>query len=172
MRLQQIFKKKRTSSIHVMRGKCQCLRTCMAPSITSITSNVIPDQEIFQEHGRCYSRSRNIETGSWETTAWLGTGSLLAARCHGVMLLAGRDEETQTRARELGHRLALAIRAHAEKIMFISRGQRHPELLEHIRGHNEDLSLFNFHRAYAHDAASGGEAMSTTSALCEQYMNT
>ena len=89
------------------------------------------------------------------------------------MLLAGRDEETQTRTRELGHRLALAIRAHAEKIMFISRGQRHPELLEHIiRGHNEDLSLFNFHRAYAHDAASGGEAMSTTSALCEQYMNT
>ena len=55
------------------------------------------------------------------------------------MLLAGRDEEKQTRARELGHRLALAIRAHAEKIMFISRGQRHPELLEHIRGHNEDL---------------------------------
>ena len=69
------------------------------------------------------------------------------------MLLAGRDEETQTRARELGHSLALVIRAHAEKIMFISRGQRHPELLEHIRGHNEDLSLFNFHRAYAHDAA-------------------
>ena len=33
------------------------------------------------------------------------------------MLLAGRDEEKQTRARELGHRLALAIRAHAEKIM-------------------------------------------------------
>ena len=32
--------------------------------------------------------------------------------------------------------------------------------------------LFNFHRAHAHDAASGGEAMSTTSALCEQYMNT
>ena len=32
------------------------------------------------------------------------------------MLLAGRDEETQTRAIELGHRLA--IRAHAEKIMF------------------------------------------------------
>ena len=53
------------------------------------------------------------------------------------MLLAGRDEKTQTRARELGHRLALAIRAHAEKIMFISRGQRHPELLEHIRGHNQ-----------------------------------
>ena len=36
---------KRTSSIPVMRGKCQCLRTCMAPSITS---NVIPDQ--FQKY--------------------------------------------------------------------------------------------------------------------------
>ena len=36
---------KRTSSITVMRGKCQCLRTCMAPSITS---NVIPDQ--FQKY--------------------------------------------------------------------------------------------------------------------------
>ena len=122
--------------------------------------------------GRVIPSSDQLDIESWETRARLGTGSLLAAGCHGVMLLAGRDEETQTRARELGHRLALAIRAHAEKIMFISRGQRHPELLEHIRGHNEDLSLFNFHRAYAHDAASGGEAMSATSALCEQYMNT
>ena len=50
------------------------------------------------------------------------TGSLLAARCHGVMLLAGRDEETQTRAIELGHSLAPAIRAHAEKIIFTEDG--------------------------------------------------
>ena len=104
------------------------------------------------------------------------------------MLLSGRDEETQTRAIELGHSLALAIRAHAEKIMFSEDGgvtagasfslatlpvllhlQRDPELLEHIRGHNEDLSRVNFHRV--HDAASGGEAMSATSALCEQYVN-
>ena len=49
-------------------------------------------------------------------------GSLLAAGCHGVMLLAGRDKKTQIRARELGHCLALAIRARDEKIMFTEDG--------------------------------------------------
>lgn len=132
--------------------------------------------------------SDQLDIESWETRARLGTGSLLAAGCHGVMLLAGRDEEIQTRARELGHSLALAIRAHDEKIMFTEDGgvtaagasfslatlpvllhlQRDAELLEHIRGHSDDLSQVNYRRV--HDAVSGGEAMRATSALCEQYV--
>jgi len=138
--------------------------------------------------GRVIPSSDQLDIESWETRARLGTGSLLAAGCHGVMLLAGRDEETQTRARELGHSLALAIRAHDEKIMFTEDGgvtaagasfslatlpvllhlQRDHELLEHIRGHSDDLSLVNFRRV--HDAVSGGEAMRATSNLCEQYV--
>jgi len=138
--------------------------------------------------GRVIPSSDQLDIESWETRARLGTGSLLAAGCHGVMLLAGRDEETQTRARELGHSLALAIRAHDEKIMFTEDGgvtaagasfslatlpvllhlQQDPELLEHIQGHSEDLSRVNFRRV--HDAVSGGEAMRATSALCEQYV--
>ena len=139
--------------------------------------------------GRVIPSSDQLNIESWETRARLGTGSLLAAGCHGVMLLAGRDEETQTRARELGHSLALAIRAHDEKIMFTEDGgvtaagasfslatlpvllhlQRDPELLEHIRGHSDDPSRVNFRRV--HDAVSGGEAMTATSALCEQYVD-
>lgn len=104
------------------------------------------------------------------------------------MLLAGKDEETQTRARELGHSLALAIRAHDEKIMFTEDGgvtaagasfslatlpvllhlQTDTELLDHIRGHSDDLSQVNYRRV--HDAVSGGKAMNSTSALCEQYV--
>lgn len=138
--------------------------------------------------GRVIPSSDQLDIESWETRARLGTGSLLAAGCHGVMLLAGRDEETQTRARELGHSLALAIRAHDEKIMFTEDGgvtaagasfslatlpvllhlQRDHELLEHIWGHSEDLSRVNFRRV--HDAVSGGEAMRATSNLCEQYV--
>ena len=68
--------------------------------------------------GRVIPSSDQLSIESWETRARLGTGSLLAAGCHGVMMLAGKDEETQTKARELGHSLALAIRAHDEKIMF------------------------------------------------------
>lgn len=138
--------------------------------------------------GRVIPSSDQLSIESWETRARLGTGSLLAAGCHGVMMLAGKDEETQTKARELGHSLALAIRAHDEKIMFTEDGgvtaagasfslatlpvllhlQKDTELLDHIRGHSDDLSQVNYRRV--HDAVSGGKAMNSTSALCEQYV--
>ena len=110
--------------------------------------------------GRIIPSPDQLDLGSWETRARLGTGSLLAAGCHGEMLLAGRDEDTQTAARELGHSLALAIRAHDEKIMFTEDGgvtaagasfslatlpvllhlREDAELLAHIRSHSDDLS--------------------------------
>jgi len=55
------------------------------------------------QSGPSHPTSDQLDIESWETRARLGMGSLLAAGCHGVMLLAGRDKKTQIRARELGH---------------------------------------------------------------------
>ena len=74
--------------------------------------------------------------------------------CHGEMLLAGHDEATQQTARDLGHSLALAVRAHDEKLVFSEEGgvtagapfslatlpvllhlQQDPALLEHFASH-------------------------------------
>jgi len=170
------------------------LASLRIPKIVEIVSIAIAEftQAEFlglqDPQGRVIPSSDQLSIESWETRARLGTGSLLAAGCHGVMLLAGKDEETQTRARELGHSLALAIRAHDEKIMFTEDGgvtaagasfslatlpvllhlQTDTELLDHIRGHSDDLSQVNYRRV--HDAVSGGKAMNSTSALCEQYV--
>ena len=129
-----------------------------------------------------------LDIDSWVTKARLGSGSLLAAGCHGVMLLAGHDEEKQTIARDLGHSLALAIRAHDEKIMFTEEGgvtsgasfclsslpvllhlQNDPELLEYIRGFSDDLSQVNYRKVY--DAVSTGQAMSATSEICQHHVS-
>ena len=138
--------------------------------------------------GRVIPSSDQLNIESWETRARLGTGSLLAAGCHGVMLLAGRDEETQTRARELGHSLALAIRAHDEKILFTDQGgagagaafslasapvmfhlQQDKELLAHIQTFSHDLSLLNYRKVF--DKVLSGDAMERTSQLCEEYVD-
>ena len=41
----------------------------------------------------------NLSVDSWVTRARLGSGSLLSAGCHGVMLLAKHEEEKQKLAR-------------------------------------------------------------------------
>ena len=140
--------------------------------------------------GRIIPSPDQLDLGSWETRARLGTGSLLAAGCHGEMLLAGRDEETQTAARELGHSLALAIRAHDEKILFTEEGgagagagaafslatapvifhlQQDRELLSHIQTFSEDLSQLNYRKVF--DRVLSGSAMEQTSQLCEEYVD-
>ena len=40
------------------------------------------------------------------------------AGCQGALLLAGQDEAQQARARDLGHSLALALRAHEDRLVF------------------------------------------------------
>jgi len=138
--------------------------------------------------GRVVPSRDQLGIDSWATKARLGSGSLLAAGCHGVMLLAGHEEEKQNIARDLGHSLALAIRAHDEKIMFTEEGgvtsgasfclsslpvllhlQTDPELLEYIRGHSEDLSQVNYRRVY--DAVSSGGALAATADICEQHVS-
>jgi len=172
------------------------LASLRIPKIVEIVSVAIAEftQAEFlgqqDPQGRIIPSPDQLDLGSWETRARLGTGSLLAAGCHGEMLLAGRDEETQTAARELGHSLALAIRAHDEKIMFTEDGgvtaagasfslatlpvllhlREDAELLAHIRSHSDDLSQVSYRRV--HDAVSGGRAMAATAALCEQYVDT
>ena len=95
--------------------------------------------------GRAVPNKDGLGLDTWETRARLGSGSLLAAGkhinvnsrnicnidhasytcysgCHGEMLLAGHDEATQQTARDLGHSLALAVRAHDEKLVFSEEG--------------------------------------------------
>ena len=40
------------------------------------------------------------------------------AGCQAALLLAGQDEAAQARARDLGHSLALALRAHEDRLVF------------------------------------------------------
>lgn len=104
------------------------LASLRIPKIVEIVSIAIAEftQAEFlgqqDPQGRVIPAADSLSLDSWVTRSRLGTGSLLAAGCQGVLLLAGHDEETQSRARDLGHSLALAIRAHDEKTMFTEEG--------------------------------------------------
>lgn len=138
--------------------------------------------------GRAVPTKDGLGLDTWETRARLGSGSLLAAGCHGEMLLAGHDEATQQTARDLGHSLALAVRAHDEKLVFSEEGgvtagapfslatlpvllhlQQDPALLEHFASHSGDVSGVDYRRV--HDAVCGGGALAATQQLLEQYVD-
>jgi len=170
------------------------LASLRIPKIVEIVSIAIAEftQAEFlgqqDPQGRVIPAADSLSLDSWVTRSRLGTGSLLAAGCQGVLLLAGHDEETQSRARDLGHSLALAIRAHDEKTMFTEEGgvtagvpfslaalpvmlhlQHDQELLNYIQTFREDLSQVNYRKVF--DAVSRGQGMDAASELCEQYVD-
>ena len=138
--------------------------------------------------GRVVPSSDQLSVESWVTRARLGSGSLLGAGCQGEMLLAGHDQHTQNLAHDLGQCLALAVRAHDEKIMFTEEGgvnsgalfslaslpvqlhlQQDPELLSYIQDFSSDLSQLNYRKIY--DAVISGQALETTSELIQKYVD-
>jgi len=170
------------------------LASLRIPKIVEIVSIAIAEftQAEFlgqqDPQGRIIPSADSLNLDTWLKRARLGTGSLLAAGCQGVMLLAGHDEETQSRARDLGHSLALAIRAHDEKTMFTDEGgvtagvpfslaalpvmlhlQHDQDLLNYIQSYRDDLSQVNYRKIY--DAVSRGQGMDATSDLCEEYVD-
>jgi len=170
------------------------LASLRIPKIVEIVSIAIAEftQAEFlgqqDPQGRVIPAADSLSLDSWVTRSRLGTGSLLAAGCQGVLLLAGHDEETQSRARDLGHSLALAIRAHDEKTMFTEEGgvtagvpfslaalpvmlhlQHDQKLLNYIQTFSEDLSQVNYRKVF--DAVSRGQGMDAASELCEQYVD-
>jgi len=164
------------------------------PKIVEIVSIAIAEftQSEFlgqqDPQGRVVPSSDQLSVESWVTRARLGSGSLLGAGCQGEMLLAGHDQHTQNLAHDLGQCLALAVRAHDEKIMFTEEGgvnsgalfslaslpvqlhlQQDPELLSYIQDFSSDLSQLNYRKIY--DAVISGQALETTSELIQKYVD-
>ena len=164
------------------------------PKIVEIVSVAIAEftQSEFlgqqDPQGRVVPSADQLDVDSWVTRARLGSGSLLAAGCQGEMLLAGQEEQLQRIAKDLGHSLALAIRAHDEKIMFTEEGgnnsgalfslatlpvmlhlQSDPQLLAYIQGYSDDLSKMNYRKVY--DAVLSGTALSSTSEIIQKYVD-
>lgn len=164
------------------------------PKIVEIVSVAIAEftQSEFlgqqDPQGRVVPTADQLSVDGWVTRARLGSGSLLAAGCQGEMLLAGKEEQLQRVARDLGHSLALAIRAHDEKIMFTEEGgnnsgalfslatlpvqlhlQQDPQLLAYIQGFSDDLSKMNYRKVY--DAVLSGAALDSTSEIIQKYVD-
>ena len=164
------------------------------PKIVEIVSQAISDfsQSEFlgcqDPQGRVIPSEESLEVDNWLVRARLGSSSLLAAGCHGAVMLGGHGEQVQAAARELGTNLAIAIRAHDEKILFTEEGgagagavfslasapvmfhlQQDKELLAHIQTFSHDLSLLNYRKVF--DKVLSGDAMERTSQLCEEYVD-
>jgi len=164
------------------------------PKIVEIVSQAISDfsQSEFlgcqDPQGRVIPSEESLEVDNWLVRARLGSSSLLAAGCHGAVMLGGHGEQVQAVARELGTNLAIAIRAHDEKILFTEEGgagagavfslasapvmfhlQQDKELLAHIQTFSHDLSLLNYRKVF--DKVLSGDAMERTSQLCEEYVD-
>jgi len=138
--------------------------------------------------GRVVPTEDQLDLDSWLARAKLSTGSLLGAGCQGTMLAAGHDEHLQDAARQLGLHLALAIRAHDEKMMFTEEGgmgsgspfslatapvmfhlQQDKELLEYIQTFSQDLSMMNYRKVFEKVADNDGVAH--TARLCEEHVD-
>ena len=105
------------------------------------------------------------------------------------MLAAGHGEEMQQQAaRQLGQHLALAIKAHDEKIMFTEEGgmgsgalfslaavpvmfhlQEDKELLEYIQSFSQDLSMMNYRKVF--DKVADNKGVEATARLCEEHVD-
>ena len=172
------------------------LASLRIPKIVEITSVAISEfsQSEFlgsqDPQGRVIPTEDSLDIENWLVRARLGSGSLLSAGCQGAVMLGGHGDQVQATARELGLNLALAIRAHDEKILFTEEGgagagagaafslasapvmfhlQQDKELLSHIQTFSHDLSLLNYRKVF--DRVLSGNAMEQTSQLCEEYVD-
>ena len=157
-------------------------------AISEFSQSEFLDQQDPQ--GRVVPTEATLDIQNWLVRARLGSGSLLAAGCQGAVMLGGHGDQLQSVAAQLGLNLALAIRAHDEKILFTEEGgagagagaafslatapvifhlQQDRELLHHIQTFSEDLSQLNYRKVF--DRVLSGNAMEQTSQLCEQYVD-
>ena len=157
-------------------------------AISEFSQSEFLDQQDPQ--GRVVPTEATLDIQNWLVRARLGSGSLLAAGCQGAVILGGHGDQLQSVAAQLGLNLALAIRAHDEKILFTEEGgagagagaafslatapvifhlQQDRELLSHIQTFSEDLSQLNYRKVF--DRVLSGPTMEQTSQLCEQYVD-
>lgn len=170
------------------------LASLRIPKIVEIVSVAISEftQSEFigsqDPQGRVIPTEETLQLDNWLVRARLGSGSLLSAGCQGAVMLGGHGEQLQDTAGQLGLNLALAIRAHDEKILFTEDGgagagaafslasapvmfhlQQDRDLLAHIQTFSSDLSLLNYRKVF--DKVLSGNAMEQTSQLCEEYVD-
>jgi len=178
---------------YLLANACTGLAALRITKIVEIISIAIAEftQSEFlgmqDPQGRVVPTEECLNLESWETRAKLSVGSLLGAGCQGAMLAAGFDEETQQAARQLGMHLALAMRAHEEKIMFTEEGgigfgspfclavapvmfhlQGDKELLNYIQSFSKDLSEMNYRKVFEEVADHDG--VMKTAELCDYHV--
>ena len=179
---------------YLLANACTGLAALRITKIVEIISIAIAEftqsEFIGQQdpQGRVVPTEDQLSLDSWLTRAKLSVGSLLGAGCQGTMLAAGHGEDMQQAARQLGLHLALAIRAHDEKMMFTEEGgmgsgapfslaaapvmfhlQEDEELLEYIQSFSQDLSMMNYRKVF--DKVADNKGVEATAALCEEHVD-
>jgi len=176
---------------YLLANACTGLAALRITKIVEIISIAIAEftqsEFIGQQdpQGRVVPTEDQLDLESWLTRARLSVGSLLGAGCQGTMLAAGLGEEMQQAARDLGLHLALAIRAHDEKMMFTDEGglgsgapfslaaapvmfhlREDKELLQYIQSFSQDLSRMNYRKVF--DKVADSKGVEETAKLCEE----
>jgi len=179
---------------YLLANACTGLAALRITKIVEIISIAIAEftqsEFIGQQdpQGRVVPTEDQLSLDSWLTRARLSVGSLLGAGCQGTMLAAGYGEDMQQAARQLGLHLALAIRAHDEKMMFTEEGgmgsgapfslaaapvmfhlQEDKELLEYIQSFSQDLSRMNYRKVF--DKVADSKGVEATARLCEEHVD-
>jgi len=168
------------------------LRVPLIVEIVSVAIAEFTQSEFLGEQdpqGRVVPSANCLDRESWEQRARLAAGGLLSAGCRGAVLLAGHGPDTQALAARLGTSLALACRAHDERVLFSAEGglgggapfslaaapviftlAERPDLLAAVRQHQADLSLLDYRAVW--DAVAAGPGLERTQQLCSEYVDT